>query len=335
MRLLYHLTVPPSPLSACDAVVQEVHALRTHFGGDLVHLYPGRVPGTRFPRRWWGLQRLPLLLRADRRVTCHHLYNPDPYPFAVLRLLRRPIIYTAAAGVRRANPATIRALARHIHRLVVATEDERAFLATWDVTNVAVVRPGIEVGRFSYTPLPPETPPTLLMASAPWTLAQFESKGVTALLALAQEMPDLHLVFLWRGVQADEMQRRVRAAGLEARVEVLDRQVDVNAVLARVYAAVVLAEGDALVKAYPHSLLESLAAGRPVLVSAVIPMAQDVVRQESGLVVETLDVAHLRSAVTQLFADYARYQQNALATRAEAWSQARVMVEYGQLYACC
>ena len=333
MRPLYHLTVPSSTLSACDAVVQEVHALRAHFGGDIVHLYPGHVPGTRFPRRWWGLQRLLFLLRADRQVACHHCYNPDPYLFAVLRLLRRPIIYTAAAGVQRADPTTVRTLAQHIHTLVVATEDERALLAAWEVTNVAVVPPGIEVGRFTYTPLPMGTPPTLLMASAPWTLAQFESKGVTALLALAQEMPDLHLVFLWRGVLADEVLRRVRAAGLEARVEVLNRQVDVNTILSRVHATVVLAEGNALIKAYPHSLLESLAAGRPVLVSAAIPMAQDVARQTNGLVVEKLDIAHLRVAVDQLFSDYPRYQQRVLAAHPNIWSQARVIADYGQIYA--
>jgi len=330
--VLYHLTVPSSPLARCDAVVQEVRALRAHFGGDIVHLYPGRAPGTRFPRRWWGLHRLLYLLRIDQQVHCHHIYNPDPYPFAVLSWLRRPIIYTAAAGAQRAAPAMVRALARRCHTLVVATEDERTLLATWDVANVAVVRPGIELARFSYTPLPSGTSPTLLMASAPWTLAQFESKGVTTLLSLAQEMPDLHLVFLWRGVLVDEMRRRVRAAGLDSRVEVLDYQVDVNAILARVHATVVLAEGDAIIKAYPHSLLESLATGRPVLVSAGIPMAQDVTRAETGVVVESLAIAHLRVAVEQLLTDYSRYQKRVLAAQVGNWSTARVIADYEQIY---
>ena len=35
MSVLYHLTVPPSPLAACDAVAQEVETLLAHFGGEL------------------------------------------------------------------------------------------------------------------------------------------------------------------------------------------------------------------------------------------------------------------------------------------------------------
>lgn len=332
MRLLYHLTVPPSSMSACDAVVQEVELLRERFGGQVSHLYPGRRPGTRFPRRWWGLHRLPHLLRAESKIAVHHVYNPDPYPFAVLRFLRRPVVYTIVAGVHNANQPATRRLARRVHTLVVSTKDQAACLRGWGIQNVAVVRPGIDTARFFYTPLPPGAPPTLLMGSAPWTRQQFRSKGVLVLLELAQQMPELRLVFLWRGVLADEMTRQVQSAGLGERVEVLNERVDVNGVLARVHAAVVLAAGEALIKAYPHSLLEALVAGRPVMVSRSIPMARYVEQEGCGVVVERADATAIRVALETLLADHQGYQQRALSVGRRDFSLDKTLADYGRVY---
>ncbi len=267
MRVLYHLTVPPSPLADLDAVVQEVETLRalSKDGGQVIHLYPGRTPGTRFPRRWWGLQHMPYLRRAEQGFDLHHIFNPDPFPFDILRFLRRPIVYTATAGSRGADRTTIQRLAQRVHALVVPTEAERAELSQWNISNVVAIRPGIDIARFSHTP-PPTTPFTLLMGSAPWTIEQFESKGVEALLEAARARQDLRLIFLWRGLHVGKMERRVAQRGLGERVTIINRQVDVNEVLAQVHAAIVLADDTRLVKAYPHSLLEALAAGKPVLV---------------------------------------------------------------------
>jgi glycosyltransferase involved in cell wall biosynthesis len=216
--------------------------------------------------------------------------------------------------------------------LVVSTEDQAARLCGWGIQNVAVVRPGIDTARFSYTPLSPGAPPTLLMGSAPWTRQQFHSKGVLALLELALQMSELRLVFLWRGVLADEMARRVQSAGLEARVEVLNERVDVNEVLARVHAAVVLAAGDALIKAYPHSLLEALVAGRPVLVSRSIPMARYVEQEGCGVVVERADATAIRVALETLLADHQGYQQRALSVGGRDFSLDKTLADYDRVY---
>jgi glycosyltransferase involved in cell wall biosynthesis len=332
MGILYHLTVPPSTMSACDAVVQEVEALRHRFGGELLHLYPSRQPGTRFPRRWWGLQRLLHLRRAEKKTGLHHIYNPDPYLFDVLRFLRRPVVYTVVAGARGSDPDTTRRLARQVHTVVVSTEAELTRLHKWGIQNANVVRPGIDTSRFSHAPLPPDGPPTLLMGSAPWTQEQFRTKGVDVLLELAQQMPELRLIFLWRGILADEMAHRVRSAGLEQRVEVLSEQVDVNDVLARTHATVALSTGKALIKAYPHSLLEALVAGRPVLVGRSIPMSTYVEREGCGVVVEQVDVAGVSSALRTLLRDYASYQRRVLALDVGEWGLEAMVAAYGRIY---
>jgi glycosyltransferase involved in cell wall biosynthesis len=332
VSVLYHLTVPDSPMSSCEAVHQEAELLRKRFGGSVFHLYPGRTPGTRFPRRWWGLQHLFGLRRAELGTSLHHVFNPDPYPFSVLRFLRRPIVYSVVAGVRAGNRVNAQRLAALVHTVVVSSDVDRSRMQDWGVKNTALVRPGVEVERFRYRPLPAEHPPTLLMGSAPWTMEQFHTKGVELLLALAQQTPELRLIFLWRGVLADEMNQRVRDSGLEGRVQVLNEHVDVNRTLARVHAAVILATGNAVIKAYPHSLLEALAAGKPVLVSSSVPMARYVEQQRCGVVVRHADVGSLKDAVRELMDAYSDYQKRASNLAVRDFSAKNMLCDYGRIY---
>ena len=335
MQILYHLTMPPSPMAACDAVVQEIEALRAvgSIHGQVIHLYPGRKPGTRFPRRWWGLQHLPYLLHAEQHVDLHHFFNPDPFPFDVLRFLRRPIVYTTVAGVRGSDHDTVQRLARLTRTLVVPTESGRIELQTLGIANVITIQPGIDTARFADTPPPPARPFTLLMGSAPWTLDQFESKGVEALLQAAQSRPGLRLIFLWRGLYLKEMGQRLAQTGLSERVTVINQQVDVSKVLAQAHAAAVLASDAALIKAYPHSLLEALAAGRPVLVSRAIPMAEYVEQTGCGQTVEAVNAEAVLKALARLEANYGACRSAALQVGQRDFTQQTMIQAYQRLYA--
>ncbi|MCL5994594.1 MAG: glycosyltransferase [Chloroflexi bacterium] len=332
MRVLFHVTMPPSPMAACDAVIQEIEAIRSQIPGEIFHLYPAQVPGTRFPRRFWGLQHLLWLRLAERSVTLHHVFNPDCYLFHVLKFLRRPIIYTAVTGVRGENPAMAQALARKVQMLAVPMQTDLEQLRRWRITNAMVIPAGIDVTDFESLPLPPGTPPTLLIGSAPWTEEQFRTKGVDVLLEVAKRLPNLHLIFLWRGVLEAEMYRRVAASGVRDRIEVINTQVDVNRVLARVHASIALASNDTLIKAQPQSLLESLAAGKPVLLNELIPMAEKVKRDHCGVVIETVTPEAVMQAVNHLFANYDDYHNGALIAGQSIFNRRQMVAAYVELY---
>ncbi|MCA9898843.1 MAG: glycosyltransferase [Ardenticatenaceae bacterium] len=322
MSVLFHLTMPNGPLAALDAVMQDVQALQTRLPGSQInHFYPGQTPGSRLPRQLWGMAQLPHLRRAEQQHRLHHIFNPDLYPFPALHWLKKPIVYTAVTGLGHTPPATAQKLARLAHTLVLPTDADVQTLAAWGIENTAVIHPGINTHQFTHQPPPADAPFTLMMASAPWTSAQFRSKGVDALLTAAQELPELHIIFLWRGLLADEMRQRIAQAGLEQRVTLLNEQVDVNQILGRVHASIVLADDPALVKAFPHSLLESLVAGKPVLVSPVMALADYVAKNECGVVVTAVSPPAIRHALTQLQQNYTRYQQNALALGARDFGQ--------------
>jgi glycosyltransferase involved in cell wall biosynthesis len=220
---------------------------------------------------------------------------------------------------------------------VVAAADERSFqhLQEWGVENVVRVRPGIDTTRFSHSPLALPSLHSeirLMVASAPWTKAQFRTKGVEALLAAAQQCPQLHLIFLWRGVLAEEMERRVHDMDLAKQVEVVNRQVDVNQVLAGVHASITLSSNSAIIKSYPHSLLDSLAAGKPVLVSRAIPMADYVEQTGCGQVVESVNPADVLAAVEALRRDYEALAHVARAVGQRDFSQQGMIASFQEVY---
>lgn len=329
MRALYHVTIPDSPMADCEAVAQDIRLLQRIAPGERVHLYPRRAPGTRIPRQTWGLNHLPRLWRAERSIDLHHVFNPDPFPFPALRFLRRPIVYAVVGSLHERHRDMARRLSEMAHTLIVSSAADYERLQSWGISRSCFIQPAIEADRFSHTPFPPNAPPVLLAGSAPWTVEQFTSKGVEALLQAAQRRPDLRLIFLWRGVLFDEMMRRIRTYGLEERTRVLNEKVDVNDTLAGVSASVVLATRGDVVKAYPHSLLESLAAGKPVLVNRMIPMAQWVEQNDLGIVIEDISADHVLRAVAALHEHKGRFSADRL--RASVTDQAGHFLEAHRL----
>ena len=330
MNILYHLTILPPKMPECEAISQEIHALRSHFGGDVVYLNPNQHSPIYLPRVLFGFHKLRQLRALETNLHLHHLYNPDPFPFPVLRALRRPVVYSLTGGTENRQPNT--SFFASLGAVTVADEGSLERLQSWGLGNAVLVRPGIDTGRFICSPLPLRSEIRLMVGSAPWTKGQFRTKGVDALLLAVRQAPHLRLVFLWRGVLADEMARRVRRMNLEKQVTVLDRLVDVNKVLAGVHASITLAAAPGIVKSYPHSLLESLAAGKPVLVSRAIPMADYVEKTGCGKVVERITPADILAAVESLREEYKELQRTAQRVGRIDFSQQAMIMSFQEVY---
>jgi glycosyltransferase involved in cell wall biosynthesis len=318
MRILYQIaTLRPKALEI-EAVSQEVANLQKRFGGRMLYVNPNQWSPVYIPRLLFGFHRLREI-RAWK-ADLHHFFNPDPFPFPYLRVLRRPVIYSLTCGVsdRKPNVRFFSSLAA----VIVSDKRSLKWLRSWGLDNVFLVSAGIDTSRFSYTPTPLRSEIRLMVGSAPWSKSQFKTKGVDALLRAARQMPELRLVFLWRGVLTEEMLHRVHRMGLESQVEILDNLVDVNKVLSKVHASVTLAMESDIVKSYPHSLMESLAAGKPVLISRAIPMADYVEEKGCGVVVEEVRPQDVLSAVESLARGYDRLQGSA-----QRWGRADFSME--------
>jgi len=330
MNILYHLTFLPPKMPECVAEVQEISTLRSHFGGDWIYLNPNQYLPVYVPRLLFGFHKLKELRKREANLDLHHVYNPDPFAFPVLHYLRRPGVYSISGGVgnKRPNIRFFNSLA------AVVVRDERSLkrLEAWGLDNVFLVRAGVNTTRFTFSPLPLQSELKLMVGSAPWTRAQFRTKGVDALLAAAQQAPQLRMIFLWRGVLADEMRQCIRQMNLAEQVIVLDRQVDVNEILAGVHATINLATTPGIVHSYPHSLLDSLAAGKPVLVSRAIPMADYVEQTGCGKVVENVTPTDILTAIESLAGEYEELQKVARQVGQKDFSQQQMIASYGRVY---
>jgi glycosyltransferase involved in cell wall biosynthesis len=330
MKVRYLWPMLPPKVPQAEALSQEITWLRCRFGGDMVYLNPNQHSPVRVPRLLFGWHQWSQLRRQEPEVDLYHLYNPDPFPYPILRWLQRPVIYSITGGVDGGSVDT-----RFLNKLAAVTVYDEASLASLSAAGVqkgVLIRPGIDGTRFTHHPLPLGSQVRLMMGSAPWTLAQFRSKGVEALLAAAQQSPQLYLVFLWRGVLAAEMTARIRRLKLEDQVTVLDGPVDVNQILSGVHASIVLATDPNIVKAYPHSLLDSLAAGKPVLVSSAIPMARYVAQTSCGQVVESVTPESILAAVERLIADYPYAQAVAQARGRQDFSHETMLTSFAEVY---
>jgi glycosyltransferase involved in cell wall biosynthesis len=331
MNILYHLATLPPKLPEAEAISQEITALRRHFGGEEVYVNPNQQSMLYIPRILFGLHKLKEIRNSEVNLQLHHMYNPDPFPFPYLRRLRRPVVYSITCGVgeKRPNLSFFSSLA------AVAAADERSLkrLRSWGLANAELVRPGIGTQGFACSPLQLQSEITLMVGSAPWTKRQFRTKGVDALLSAAQQAPHLRLIFLWREVLTDEIERRVRRLNLAKQVVVLNGLVDVNRILATVHASITLAVTPGIVKSYPHSLLNSLAAGKPVLVSRAIPMADYVEQMNCGKVVDDVTPASILASIEILASEYNSLQTSAQQVGKRDFSQQAMLDSYQRMYA--
>ncbi len=315
MRVAHHFPGVPPPDPGRDAVLQEASLLRELFPGpDRFHGFGrfGRAFHGRIPARLQAVAKRRRLSPPEADVDLHHLFADRLEWTRLFAGTDKPLLCSLTTGLGDGPLPEPTSLPRFA-ALIVADGDQAARLAGRGFSHVEVVPTPAHLAGIEPSPAPARPPLALVAGSAPWTRRQFASKGVDLLLAAARRRSDLALTLLWRGVLGGAMARRQRRAGLGDRLRVLHERIAVAPLLAASHAAVVLAARPRLVKAYPHSLLEALAAGRPILASACLPIATWAARQGCGIAVPDLSAAALDQALDELAARYPELQRRAAA----------------------
>lgn len=333
MSILYLLTAPPPPIPGTDAVFNEVAALQAEFGGETMNLFPSMLPGRRYPSALFGLHAIPQLRRAETGHQITHVYFPVLRWLPVLGLLKNPIVYTVSASLDPAKPPARLERLKRLARIVVSNDRDADTLRSWGFSNFDIIPTSIDAAAVSRTPTALGRDLIVLMASAPWHPRHFDTKGVDLLLEATARTPDLRLILLWRGMLQAELAERITRFGLQRRVEVINEKAPIDRYLARSHATVLLAKERFVVKAYPHSLLESLFGGKPVLLSDKIPMADFVRRHGCGIVVDELTVPAVVKALVQLRRSYDTLAQNTEALPLENFSWQSMAAAHRAMYA--
>lgn len=333
MTPVYYPTAPAPLIPGTDAVFQEINMLAAHFNAQTLNLYPLSFPTRWFPPMLLGMHCQKELAKLDKAGDLHHVYHPLPRIFPILRNLAKPIVYSVIAGLdcARKLPAK-KDMALPAAWIVGSTADADKLLAA-GARKCRVIRPGINLQPFLSVPPPPVQPPfTILAGSAPWVPAQFHQKGFELLLNECAKRKDMKLILLWRGRMEPELRRKINALAINDQVEVVNQHVNVSEYLAKAHAAIVLADQARVVKSFPHSLIEALAAGRPVLVSRCIPMSEYVQENNCGTVLDDLTPESFDVALEHLRANYNEAAQLAKEVAARDFSTEQMISEVQSLY---
>jgi len=315
------------PHLACTPEVAE--QLRADLPGD-VGLTTLRL---RSPRHGREARRLAGLLRSRQVDILHsHLFYASLFASPLGLLCRVPCIVETPHvrehwrhGWLKGGFTVDRLVARCVDHFIAVSEANARYLVERKripARKITVIRNGCDTARFDPRREPPPTLRSNLCFGAEdpvlVVLGRLEpQKGhailLEALPSVVEQFPGVRVVCLGEGSLRRELEIRATALGLERTVRFVGFQADV----AQWLALGVLTVLPSLWEGLPLAAIESLAAGRPMVATAVDGTPEVVVEGRTGLTVPPGDPQALARAICRLLAD--REERQRMATAGRAW----------------
>jgi glycosyltransferase involved in cell wall biosynthesis len=277
-----------------------------------------------------GLALYPLAKPYASRFHINHLFAS-----AGERLLTPMLSHCNGVLTVAKDTATLRGFEqnrealRRMRAIVVQGDRDREILRQIGVREEAVslIRPGIPVAPYQEA----RGAFTVLFASSPLNAADFVSRGIYLLTAVAALLPEVRFLLVWRKHHQAKIERIVASAGVR-NVTIKSGVIgNMSEVYQGVHAAVLPGLEHRSFIPCPRSGLEALAQGKPLLLSNLISLAPSVSQAGAGLAFEPT-IAGLKAAILQLQAKYPAYQANTQRYIAEHFSPSVHLERYRRLY---
>lgn len=298
-------------------------------------------PTSPMPEGLNGAARMPAfarLLRARRPAIFHaHLSWPRACKFGLFAAIaaRVPAILATAhlfveAPITRSIYLQQQLLFKGVDRYIaVSHEVARRLESAYHLPprKTCVIPNGISLAAFD-RPAQAALPADLFGAAQQpivLTIARLhEQKGLNYLLEAAAQVPEAVFVLAGDGPERVNLEAQAWSLGLSQRVFFLGRRRDVPALLAACDVFVL----PSLYEGMPLSILEAMAARKPVIATAIGGVDEVIVPGETGLLVPPRDPIALATAIRSLLSDRACAQHFAANGRArvEQYFAAEVMV---------
>ncbi len=313
--------------------------------GFPVHVL-GRKPGFDWRCSW----RLARLLRREQVDLVHaHQYTPFFYGITARLLCRRPAVLFTEHG--RHYPDYPRRKRMLVNRLLLGRRDgvvgvgeavRQALINNEGIRpdRVSVVYNGIDLaapagGAPDRAALRREigvgADDLVLLQVARLDYLKDHATAIATLGHVVKRRPDARLVLVGEGPEEGKIREQVRRDGLEGHVRWLGLRKDVGRLLhaADVFLLTSISEG------IPLTLIEAMAAGVPVVSTAVGGVDEVVEDGRTGLLAPSGDAAALAGHVLRLAADAelrGRMAECGRRRAREVFSEGRMHADYVELY---
>ncbi len=245
------------------------------------------------------------LTAARRRADIIHLHHPHPLAdvASLLRSRRTPLVVTQHQdGKKPGSHLLARAVLRRAAAIVVPSRAHMALSQELDdfENKTEVIPFGIDEERWAEVPRRPiDTPPRALFIGR---LVKF--KGVDVLLRALERVPDLRLDIVGTGPDGPRLKTLTQALALADRVRFYGEYPDEDLPRRMAEADFLVLPSVTVDEMFGLVVLEAMAAGRPVITTAVPTGVREVNQPgETGLEVPVHDVRSLAEALDTLARD--------------------------------
>jgi glycosyltransferase involved in cell wall biosynthesis len=319
-----------------EGVASEVACLRRAF--------PGSVAWGISPRHWGRLSwhrgfsvhpRMHLLFRGatwllQGAFDVNHVFGGPGDWFHLKAIRRRPTVLTVALD----GEACDEALLNKVDRFAVEWPGAGERLEALGIgrERIRLIVPPVDLNVFC----PSDKPAglfTVLFASSPERKDWLEARGVDRILDVASRCPEMRFRLLWRpwGDSLAAVQEWIAGRGLGNVELTVGRCENMAARYADAHATIAPFTQANRCKPAPNSVIESLACGRPVAVTATVGLS-DMVRDEALGVVCEDDADSLAEGLRRLRADWDAYSARAAVFARREFGVERFVRAYDDLY---
>ncbi len=278
---------------------------------------------------------IPWVRLKSKKNNINHIYTSlGDLPYLTI-LPAKNTILTAAASC---NFPKIKKRSRFLKRLstiVVESEKQKSDLLRLGIAEerIKIIYPPVDMNTFSYQKPPVKQKFTILYASCPTRKQDFAKRGIPLLLETAKNNKDIIIDLAWRKGAFQEINQLVNKNNLHDNVLVTNKiYTNMNERYATAHCTIIpYTVEDDFLKHIPNSALESLAAGKPLLVSEKTELAIFVKKTACGIVFSPT-VSGLTEALAEIKQNYARYQQQCRKTAQEYFSKDIFLQKYQEIY---
>jgi glycosyltransferase involved in cell wall biosynthesis len=316
-----------------EAISKEIDLLRRRYQDSFVYSRTSRceMSFSKDSLRYWDRVGIldNLLGYMETKYDISHIYHVLNSQFFLRRLRKAPIILTACS-----ENGDIEGVKQFLHkaeRIVVQSEKMMKKLCSKGIPadKIVIIYPGLDLSKFRVAN-PSGEKFKILFASAPLFANHFDGRGVRLLLESSGLMENVHLTLLWRKRVLKQIKTLVSQC--HHNVSLINRTIkDVSLVYDRVNATVAPFTDDRSNKSCPNSVLESLASGKPVLVSDKVGISGLIEKEKCGVVFKPNPNAFV-SAVEELRRHYDFYQERAIPVAKKYFSLPTFLQKYDDLY---
>ncbi len=218
---------------------------------------------------------------------------------------------------------------RRLRHIVVESERDKEILRQGGIpeASLTLIYPGAVVAPYR----PASGPFTVLFATSPLAGSSLLERGVHLIVQTAQSLPDVRFLLIWRKYHLAAIRELIARAGVR-NVELRNGVITaMGEVYDSVHATILPGLEYGSLKPTPHSALESLAHGKPVLASTPTSIAGVLSQHQCGVVFDP-DARSLHASILHLRENYQRYQTNCHSTVNDLFSPRVFLERYRRVY---